>query len=155
MIETRTTDKFVALSNRYGKANAVNADIFVSIHHNASGASGGQQGILTLYYDNSVATPQKPTPAHHGHKKHAENRRLARTIQNAMVSSARSVNPRVQNQGIRAQNLFGTRMTNMPSVMSELGFMDNYTEMKWLQNSNYQNSLVRGINNGINTHSVY
>lgn len=45
---TRTTDKYLSLSDRYNYANSKNVDLFVSIHHNAGGGDRGEV-IYSIY----------------------------------------------------------------------------------------------------------
>src|SRR5699024_6262696 len=50
VITSRTTDIFVELFDRAVDANDVNADVFVSIHHNSMGGSGTAKGIETFIH---------------------------------------------------------------------------------------------------------
>ncbi|MGX7349128.1 N-acetylmuramoyl-L-alanine amidase [Dolosicoccus paucivorans] len=148
VMETRTTDVHVPLTERQLEPNEVEADIYISVHHNTSGPSGKQQGIVTLFHDNSVAEWNYPTL--HDASKLAQNRKLAQIVQSSMVEEARKLNPNTRDLGARPQNLHVTRTTNMPSILVELGFMDHWNEMQWLKRTDYQNNLINGIVKGVN-----
>src|SRR5262245_61000118 len=53
VVLTRKDDRFVALENRTAVANAEDADLFISLHMNAS-ANGEAKGIETYYLDNTT-----------------------------------------------------------------------------------------------------
>ena len=147
VFETRKNDRFVSLEARNALANDLKTDIFVSIHHNAMPANlaGSAKGIVTLYHDRSVDWPGFMTPENQTNEKLNENKRLAQSLQNALINETGA-----KNMGARPQNLHVTRTTDMPSALVELGFMDNYSEFKQVTNSVYQAKLVDGLVKGIN-----
>src|SRR5699024_525727 len=50
VIMSRTNDKYLDLTERAYEANDLNADIFISVHHNSMGGSGGARGIETFIH---------------------------------------------------------------------------------------------------------
>lgn len=48
VINVRTNDQSIGLVDRAKEANATNADIFISLHHNAY--NGAVSGIESFYY---------------------------------------------------------------------------------------------------------
>ncbi|MGX7092347.1 N-acetylmuramoyl-L-alanine amidase [Hutsoniella sourekii] len=148
--ETRTNDKEVPLRQRPIEPNQIMPDIYVSIHHNAMGGrqSGTVQGIVTLYHDPVIDEPGYRTLSHHrGTSIISEGKRLSQTIQQALIAETGA-----RNMGIRPQNLYVTRNTDMPATLVELGFLDHWQEHQRLINPSYQAKLVRGIVRGINNY---
>ena len=126
VIMSRTTDKYLSLSERTNHANRVNADIFVSIHINA----GGGTGIETW----KMANGPKPK----------ESNTLATYIQNETIKQTGS-----RDRGVKDQNLHVNRESNMPSVLVELGFIDTKADADKLKQASFKNKAAKGIANGI------
>lgn len=140
--ETRTTDKEVKLMDRSTEPNELMPDIYVSVHHNAF--RGKDQGILSLYHDESISEPGYETLPYHPKSKITEGKRLATVIHNTLLKTTGA-----PNNGLRPQNLAVVRRTDAPAALIELGFMDNPTEFKKLTNPAYQEKLIRGLVDGI------
>ncbi|MDO4431852.1 MAG: SH3 domain-containing protein [Aerococcaceae bacterium] len=147
--ESRVNDKEIPLRQRHIEPNSLMPDIYVSVHHNAMPESygGSAHGILTLYHDRSIDEPGFMTIAHHPESRMIEGKKLASTVQNALVKATGA-----NNQGIRAQNLHVTRNVDVPAVLVELGFMDNYAEHQKLITPSYQAKLINGLVNGVNAY---
>gem|GEM_PF-3008653 len=105
----------VPLKERTDRANAWNADLFVSFHHNANtGNWGSWGGTETFTLDARGANP-----------KSAE---LARIIQPAIVRAMG-----LRDRGVKKMNLHVLRETHMPAVLIEGGFMDSRTDIQVLR----------------------
>lgn len=125
---TRTDDKYVGLYTRADIANNLNADLFVSIHHNASSNSGAR-GVMTLYYptskNNNKMTGQK----------------FAQIVQKNLVNDLNA-----RDWGIISRpNLVVTRETRMPAVLAELGFMTNKSELERLVTYEFQYQAAKSL----------
>src|SRR5699024_4133828 len=129
VIMSRTSDKYVSLSERTNEANKANADIFVSIHIN----SGGGTGIETYKMDNG------PKPK--------ESDILAQQLQNELIKQTKA-----NNRGVKDKNLHVNRESKMPSSLVELGFIDNKTDAEKLKSSSFKKKLANGIVNGISSY---
>jgi N-acetylmuramoyl-L-alanine amidase len=163
IILTRSTDKFLSLGERTDIANSVNlkeneAVVYVSVHVNASldkKASGYEVWYLSPGYRRTVID-----------KSDAGNDKTLFPILNAMTEEeyttesiliAKFIMDGLQSQigdvtkarGIKAEEWFVVRNTNMPSVLVELGFLTNYEESLNLRNSSYLQKAALGIYNGI------
>lgn len=114
------------LSRRVALANNNNADIFVSIHINSyhDPRIGGAQ---VFYHADSV-----------------KGKRLAASIQQEFDKDL--VNP---GRVIMPEDFFVLRMTKMPSVLAEVGFLTNPKEEQLLMSDAYQNKVALAIYNGI------
>ena len=124
-----------ALSERANIANNINADLFISIHHDAS-TSKSAHGISTHYstyrplLDNEGLYEEyssmwggyityDATPCEAAIK----SKILAEKLANNIASLG------FYNRGAHDHNLYVTRMTTMPSVLIEAGFMSNDEEV--------------------------
>ena len=133
---TRTEDTKPSLTERAGVANRAGADLFVSLHSNATGGGGWSSARGFVAYTSSG--PET-----------AERNQAAVDIINA-----------VKSQGVA---LFGTgkpyhalftvlTATTAPAVLLECGFHTNQEDVALLSDSAYRDKLAAGIANGILTY---
>ncbi|NLC63513.1 MAG: AMIN domain-containing protein [Thermoanaerobacterales bacterium] len=123
---TRQDDTYMSTYARAGMANELNADVFVSIHHNASESPSGS-GTETLYYPDT------------------EKEALASAIQKSMVK-----NVGLKDRGVvERPGLVVTRETMMPSALVEVGFMTNSDELALLINETFRQRVAEAIAEGI------
>lgn len=126
VVMNRDSDYFVPLKDRYNNANTIDADLFVSVHHNSAG-SAAVSGIETL----------RPNSA--------ENKIVADYIQEELIKNTGAVN---RGTKIRT-DLAVLNGTRMPAVLLELGFMSNTNEVTRLKDSSYQNILANSVADAI------
>ena len=126
VVMTRTTDVYMDLYDRADIANDVGADIFVSIHANAY-EDPEIYGAMTYYHPSS-----------------GRGKRLAQAIQAPMCQVAGA-----KDKGVRDADFVVLRETDMCAVLVETGFMTNHNELMLLNDSDYQDKLVKGICEGI------
>lgn len=127
VVMTRTDDSDVGLYTRADIANAVNADIFVSVHSNASATNLQAQGIYTYYHPTSK-----------------RGARLATAIQEPIAQLTGA-----KDRGIVDADFVVLRETKMCAVLVEMGFMSTHEELMKLINDTYQDKLAQGIAEGI------
>ncbi|MEQ2455578.1 N-acetylmuramoyl-L-alanine amidase [Flavonifractor hominis] len=127
VVLTRPGDSTVDLYTRADIANAANADLFVSIHINASGTVPSFQGIYTYHYPSSTRSMN-----------------FATAVQQAVCAATGGID-----RGISSANFAVLRETNMAAVLVECGFMSNLEELSRLQDDAYQQKLAEGIATGI------
>jgi N-acetylmuramoyl-L-alanine amidase len=125
-IKGKTTKKQTDLNRRIEMAKEANADVFVSLHVNAT-ATGQESGSETFY-----------------HFKSESGKRLAELIQQEMIKIP-GMNRRIAKPG----DFYITKNTSMPAVIVEVGYLSNLKEQKKLQQSWYQEQLARAIAKGI------
>ena len=154
---TRDSDIFLSLEDRATFANENNADIFVSIHCNAS-PDHRIYGLETYYLDIDKHNPfiKKVNGEANTiledlirNSKLEESIELATFIQNSMVKNLRKRFRHIHNLGIKEAPfyvLFGTRM---PSVLVETSFISNRRENKRLRNEYYIRLVSKSIAKGI------
>ena len=128
VIATRTMDEYVSLKERNKIESKNNADLFVSIHANATGdSSSTTEGVETFYWKNDD-----------------KSYKLANLIQGNIISSTGAVD-----RGVKQENYQVLRDSKCPSVLIETGFLTNYKESLNLSKSSYQNKLANAIVKGI------
>ncbi len=130
-VRGRTTKKQLDLNHRIDMAKDVNADVFVSIHVNAT-ATGQESGSETFYHYQSET-----------------GKRLAELIQQEMIKIP-GMNRRIAKPG----DFYITKNTSMPAVIVEVGYLSSLKEQKKLQQSWYQEQLARAIAKGIANYFV-
>jgi len=159
---TRSTDKFLSLAQRTEIANSVKlkdgeAILYVSIHVNASldkKASGYEVWYLSPGYRRNVLDKNKVEDASlytilnsmTEEEYTAESILIAKFIMDGI--QAQVGNKAVQ-RGIKAEEWFVVRNSNMPSVLIEVGFVSNEEEAKNLYSEAYLQKVSLGIYNGL------
>jgi N-acetylmuramoyl-L-alanine amidase len=162
VILTREGDAGLGLDERAAVANNNKADLFISLHANASvrtEATGAQVFYLNLdeYGDEAqraAAAPRETLPVFGGGSRDIEvvawrfaqarhlvrSATLARTIE-ASLRGRITMNTRALQQG-PLRVLVGA---NMPAVLVEIGFLTNKEQETQLGSDTYQNNIVQGI----------
>lgn len=133
VILTRDTNISVPLASRANIANHANADVFVSIHSNATASKGvwGTARGLCIYTYSADAKAKRNILAQHI----LEQYKLAGT---RLFS-----NPMQHNKfAVLAQ-------TNMPAVLIEFGFHDNYADVENLLDPTWRQATATATARGI------
>ncbi|MCJ8500502.1 N-acetylmuramoyl-L-alanine amidase [Desulfatitalea alkaliphila] len=166
VILTRDKDVYLSLEERTAIANTQNADLFISIHANASPdrrASGFETYILNLATDDEairVAARENATSMKNisdldsilkdlmQNAKVSESTLLASYVQEgALGRLGRKYN--IRNKGVKKAPFYVLLGAEMPSILVETGFISNPEEGKRLTSPEYQRLLVQGIVDGI------
>ena len=128
---TRSGDYFVTLQGRVDFANYRKADLFISIHNNAS-VNRSSTGTETFYYT-------------------AQSVGLAREIHRELANATGC-----PNRGISQARFFVIRKTWMPSVLLEVAFVTNPREEGLLNSSDWCQRVADGVTRGVTNYtSVY
>jgi len=159
---TRETDVFLPLRKRTQFATNQKADLFVSIHTNASivrSAAGIETYYLALASDESaqITAMRENAGAEYNMKeldalvgripkerKSTESLRLAELIQAQLTSGKQ-----VRDRGVKHAPFVVLIGTKVPAVLVEVGFISNPTEGKKLTTKAYQRQLATSIAKGI------
>lgn len=167
VIMTRTTDTYLTLEERTAIANTHRADLFISVHANASrnrNAHGMETYFLNLTTDNesiAVAARENATSEKNiselqeilndlmHNAKINESSRLATYTQKSMYSKASSSFNPVVNKGVKQAPFYVLLGAQMPSILIETGFISNPKECRRLMDVAYQKVLCNGIVEGI------
>ncbi|MCH9813872.1 MAG: N-acetylmuramoyl-L-alanine amidase [Epsilonproteobacteria bacterium] len=173
---TREKDKFIKLSNRTNFANKKEADLFISIHANASPSAQKLtlKGIETFFLSPAKTAKAKRIAAKENRSavtnmndmskntllsflnktKIVQSNKLAIDIQKGMLSQVRKKHKDVRDGGVREAPFWVLVGAQMPAVLVEIGYITNPTEAGRLFNPFYQKSLAIGIANGINNYFI-
>ena len=164
---TRTTDRFLSLEERTAFANAKKADVFISIHANAS-ENRSVNGLET-YFLNMASDPQAARLAAlenaSSHKRMSdlqsilkdlvlksktnESSRLAHDVQNRIVTRLRERYKDVRDLGVKQAPFLVLVGAEMPSILVETAFLSNEQEELRLADQTFQDTLSRGIAAGV------
>ena len=169
VIMTRSSDEFVSLPERARIANSSGADLFVSIHINAS-RSRSMSGFECYYlseatndnaraleaFENATLKTDEGTVVEHSGNldktlwdmKLTENRResaeLAQDICNAIDNSLVA-----RNRGVKTARFYVIKFTRIPSVLVEAGYISNKFEELKFKDDNYSDRMADVIAKGI------
>ena len=170
VLYTRSSDVFIPLEERIAKANAAQADLFVSVHANAS-TNPDLQGVETYYLNNtndratirlaSLENGIRPGGNSRSDSlsfllsdliqsgKEEDSIALANHLQEAIVSRARVSYPLVRNLWVKKGPFYVLVGAHMPCVLVETAFVTNRVEGKYLARPEYQEALAEGLFLGI------
>lgn len=170
VIYTRQTDKFIELKERANIANRNRADLFISIHCNATTSKNvygtetfvmgnknfdanfeivkRENAVILLeddYQENYEGfDPQSP-----------ESYMMFNLMQKAYFSNSLSLAQKIENdfttrvnrhsRGVKQAPFYVLWTTSMPSVLIEAGFLSNVNEERYLNSKNGQTYVASGI----------
>lgn len=164
---TRDRDVYIPLRQRTAYANEVDADLFISIHANAS-TNKTIYGIETFYLNFSKNDQAIDVAARENgmsikemgdlelilfdmmaNAKINESSRLATDIQTSLVSTLSKNYSNIKDMGVRQGPFHVLLGATMPSVLVEVAFISNKMEAKRLNSSAYQERTAQAIVTGV------
>ena len=170
-ILTRTGDRYLTLEERTAFANTRHADLFVSIHTNASRdprAYGIETYFLNLATDDEsirVAAMENATSTKNISDLHSilndllknakinESRHLAELVQDSLIANmSHRGYDRIKDKGVKQAPFYVLIGARMPSILVETAFISNREECRRLVTSAYQNHLADSIVEGLRTY---
>ena len=166
-VMTRSTDVFIELQERTAMANKVGADLFVSVHANAS-PNRAANGIETYYLNLAKTTKAAELAAKENgttlekvsllqavlfdlmaNYKLNDSAHLANEVQNALHKRALTGYPTVKNLGVKQGPFYVLVGATMPSILVETAFVSNEKDEQKLKDPSYQDLTADGILSGI------
>ncbi len=167
VVLTRDDDRFVALEERTARANAFGADLFVSIHCNAS-ESRGRRGVETYVLDTTrdeiaarVAARENATTQAASSELAsilgdmrmadvaARSTRFAQLLQRAATSAEGARYGDAVDGGVHTAGFYVLVGARMPSVLFETSYVSNPTEEQRLASPEYRQLLADAIANAV------
>lgn len=176
---TRDNDAYVSLDLRAARANAFHADLFVSVHCNAS-EDGLARGVQTFYLDEvreaesstldlaareNLLRARGQTTSSPSADEGAEiasilsslrvgalaarSRHVADLLQRSTLASLGVRFPDTKDQGVRTAGFFVLAGADMPAVLFETAFISNPIDEARLATADYRQKLADAIVNAI------
>jgi N-acetylmuramoyl-L-alanine amidase len=171
---TRDTDMFIPLAQRYQKARAAKADLFVSIHADAftnPAASGSSVFVLSQRGASSqaarwLASQENAADLVGGVRLQDKDNTVASVLldlsqtgtMKASEDMAGHVLSRLKRLGkthkpqVERANFVVLRSPDVPSMLVETAFITNPDEERRLNDPRHQDQLARAILDGVNTY---
>ena len=163
VVLTRRTDVFIPLEQRTAIANREGADLFLSIHANAS-RDPSARGLETYFLSfasnpeaEAVAARENAASASDMHNlpsivraialnnKLDESRDLARTVQQTLAGRLAKTNPGLRSRGVKKAPFVVLIGAAMPSVLAEIGFITNQQEVALIKTPAYRQKIAEAL----------
>jgi len=122
VLMTRTTDANVTTRERVRMINASDADVLISIHHNAS-TNLSANGIETFYWRETV-----------------DRRRLAEVLQSSLVDALR-----LTDRGVKRAAFYPINQATMPGALVEVGFISNAIEEMLIRDEFWRQRVANAL----------
>ena len=165
VIMTRTTDVFKTLQERPEIGNVRSADLFVSVHLNSGGNSSASGTEVYYYakkdadnYSRDVAKFNNTVDSGGAMSDYALkdiNYRMNQTRSSALAQDVLDGllnNFSVRDRGVKNANFAVLRGSNSPSILIELGFVTNYSDVSQFVNDYDQERAAKAIADAIRRH---
>lgn len=160
---TRDTDRFIELKERTAFATKHKADLFLSIHANAS-ENTKANGIETYYLDvtstdknSELIAARENTYSGYSiqelesllkgiivESKSKDSRRLAQHVQQELVNATGAVD-----RGVKHARFVVLIGTTVPAILIETGFITNPSERQKLLSETYQQKIASAVVRGV------
>ena len=167
VVLTRRTNTYVALEERTAIANRENADLFLSIHANAS-ATATARGVET-YFLNFAPNPAAEAIAARENAGSArtmsslpdivkaialnnkidESRDFAGMVQTSLYDRLRRADRNIRNLGVKQAPFMVLIGATMPSVLAEVAFITNSDDATRLRTTTYRQQIAEALFNGV------
>ena len=170
VLMTRQGDAEVSLQDRSDMANRGHGDLFVSIHVNSLTPKDAR-GVETYYLGTSDAPAVDALAAAENRDsgysladmrtlvdkiymdaRKDESRRLAESVQRALLRDLRRVNPAIGDRGVKTAPFVVLVGTGMPAILAEVSCLSNDDEAELLSGSSYRQSIADALFDGVHAY---
>jgi N-acetylmuramoyl-L-alanine amidase len=167
VVMTRSDDTFIPLEERTAIANEKSADLFISIHANAS-PDDSARGIETYYLNFTsnpdaleVAARENASSQEAVHQlqdlikkiamteKIEESQDFASQVQHEVYTHVTKASGAQRDRGIKKAPFVVLIGANMPSVLAEISFLTNPKDEHLLRRSEYREKIAEALYEGI------
>jgi N-acetylmuramoyl-L-alanine amidase len=164
---TRDTDVYVPLEERTARANGFGADLFISIHCNATERSGGS-GVMTFVLDESkdqlasrIAALENSASAEATSElarvlsqsgdrvSDARSSEFAGLLQRAAMASLLPSYPDVPDGGVKRAGFYVLAGARMPAVLFETSFISSVRDETRFNTGDFRQKLADAIVNAV------
>ncbi|MBI5517831.1 MAG: N-acetylmuramoyl-L-alanine amidase [Deltaproteobacteria bacterium] len=171
VVLSRDRNVYVSLEDRIAQANDARADLFLSIHCNAT-TNPASHGLSVWVLDTTSDRVAARVTARegefltedalgsdlpriladlrlsqHGQRSYA----LAGVVQRALLHDVRLFHPDAEDQGVRPARFHVLVSARMPAVLVELSFISNPTEEQRLRTDRYRDLLASAVARAVGT----
>ncbi len=170
VLMTRGGDETVSLQDRSDMANKGHGDLFLSIHVNSLKPKDSR-GVET-YYLGASSTPAIDALAADENRdsgysladmrtlvdmiymdaRKDESKRLAESVQRALLRDLRRVNPAIEDRGVKTAPFVVLVGTRMPAILAEVSCLSNDDEAELLSGSGYRQSIADALFDGVHAY---
>jgi N-acetylmuramoyl-L-alanine amidase len=167
VIQTRRTNSYVALEERTEIANRSEADLFISIHVNAS-ADRRARGVETYFLNFAPNAAAESIAARENaganrqmrqlpdlvkaiamNNKIDESRDLAAMVQQSLFNQVRKSDRQARNLGVKQAPFMVLVGASMPSILTEISFVTNQQDAGLLATEKYRQQIAEALLGGI------
>jgi N-acetylmuramoyl-L-alanine amidase len=167
VVLTRRTNTFVSLEERTEIANREGADLFLSIHANAS-ADTAARGVETYFLNFAANSEAEAVAARENagaarnmrhlpeivkaialNNKIDESRDFAAAVQRALHADMKKVNKDVKNLGVKQAPFMVLIGATMPSILAEISFLSNRQDSTFLKTEKYRQQIAEALLAGV------
>ena len=166
---TRQDDIFIPLEGRTAIANKAKADLFISIHVNATRSRKTDvKGIETYFYSpkariedmelvaaenaiqlNNVQIEREVLKEINDSYRRSESNAMAAQVHKHLLAKVSQKFRKIPDRGVRGAPFYVLMGTRMPAILAEVGFINNSEERRLLKNSKYRQTICAGISDGV------
>jgi N-acetylmuramoyl-L-alanine amidase len=170
VVYTRQDDTFVPLETRTAIANQSKADLFISIHANASRDSSAR-GVETYYLNFATSEEAMQVAARENalsqssihelqdlikkiarNEKVEESKELAGDIQDSLAKRLQQTSLAQKDRGVKKAPFVVLIGANMPSVLAEISFLSNPSDERLLRKSDQRERVAEGLFRGVESY---
>ena len=167
VVYTRSDDTFVPLGERTAMANRVKADLFISIHANAS-SDQSATGVETYYFnlhgdkkatdvamrenasaDNAISDLNDLLKKAVLQTKLEESREFAQKVQDSLAVNSIKMNANAHDRCVRKAPFLVLIGASMPSILAEIGFVSNPHDEKLLKRNDQREKIAEALLKGV------
>lgn len=136
VVMTRDRDVYVGLDDRPILANAIHADLFVSVHNDSNGVPNSASGTSTYY-----------------HFQDPSSRALAHCVQQTIIAtSGLPSRGALSDSVLYHSGLAVLRLSKMPAVLVEVAYINNHRDRVKLLDADFQHRIAKAICDGVRTY---
>jgi N-acetylmuramoyl-L-alanine amidase len=167
VVYTRDADTFIPLEERTEIANREKADLFISVHANAS-SEPTVTGVETYYFNSnpdrkglelairenaaSGATFSDLNDLLHRailQTKLEESRQFAQKVQESLCAYSIRMNAQARNRGVRQAPFVVLIGATMPSILAEVGFVSNPRDERLMRRGDQRQKIAEALFKGV------
>ena len=154
VILTRAEDRYVSLDQRDAIADAAHADLFVSVHFNATAPEvhGVETWVMTPQFQTSteVENDKSMIPvAYPGNRQDFANILLGYALHRRVLASLGT-----GDRGLKRRRLAVLRMLNCPGVLVESAYLSNEAEARRVATPEYRERIATAIADAVDDYAA-